>query len=121
MKEKLEGMLGVFGNIVWWALSALIAAAPLVYLNLPMWLNILLVVLIASMPVAGGLVELLFYVWSAFVVFRVPSSPDAAIWLVGAGFYFLAVLIPLAATLCADRFSIVRQYLAQWQGTMENA
>ena len=32
MKEKLEGMLGVFGNIVWWALSALIAAAPLMKL-----------------------------------------------------------------------------------------
>lgn len=113
MKEKLEGMLGVFGNIVWWALSALIAAAPLVYLNLPMWLNILLVVSIASMPVAGGLSALVLYVWSAFAVFRAPQAPDAVIWLVGEGFYLLAVLIPLAAALCADRFSLVKQYAAR--------
>ena len=50
MKDKLIGALGSVGLMLWYLLSLLVAAMPLVMIGASFWLNLLLLAVIKFIP-----------------------------------------------------------------------
>lgn len=59
MKEKLLTSLGIFGGILWFAVSGLIYFLPFVMIRASSWLNLLLVGIVYFAPSTS----VIFWIW----------------------------------------------------------
>lgn len=78
MKDKLLNALGSAGGILWYLLSLLIAVMPLVMIDAPFLLNLLLWGVMFFIPATSGI----FWIWGLFCAFRGPQDLIAIIYYV---------------------------------------
>lgn len=80
LKEKLEGILGGVGIILWYIISASFTVLPIVAINGPWWLSMLLIfaVLIVPLPI-----DIPLWIWGLVCVLKTnPTSVFAIIYYV---------------------------------------
>lgn len=78
MKDKLINALGYVGAIIWYLLSLLIAAMPLMMIGASFWLTFLLFAVMQFIPATSGL----FWVWGLVCAIRGPQDTIAIIYYV---------------------------------------
>lgn len=105
MKEKLEGILGGFGAILWYFLSIVYSFAPLFILHFPWWLDGIIIFIILFVPFVGEIVRIVLYIWAFIVVLNGPMDVVAIVFFVVFAIYALAELLPLAVTLFSSKKS----------------
>lgn len=92
--QRLSRVFGVFGLILYYALFLMIAYAPLMFLDFPWWVDVLIALGVTFIPYAGGLAEFVLWVWGFLVVVKLPLSFTVVLFYIGAVLYLLFVLIP---------------------------
>lgn len=68
MKAKLEGSLGVAGSVIFYLISCLLVVAPLWFIGLPWWADLLIIALILSTNIIGGVISVALWVWALVIV-----------------------------------------------------
>ena len=69
MKNKLQEALGFVGVCLYYLTILFSACFPIAAVVRPMWLFLLLVAVIISVPVIGDILDIVMIVWAAFIVF----------------------------------------------------
>lgn len=99
MKEKLMSALGTFGFVLWYLISLLIAVLPLVMIDAPFLLNLLLIVIALFIPASSGI----FWVWGLVCTIRGPQDTIATIYYVLFAIMFLPYFINVILSLFNKR------------------
>ena len=94
MKEKLTGALGGFGFVLFYSIMLLFCFAPLLILDLPIYIDFVCILIILGSRYFGGLVCIGLYVWATVHVFTHRFDIVSLIFLVIAALYFLIFVIP---------------------------
>lgn len=99
MKEKLQGVLGGFGMVLWFIISALYCFSPFLVLRLPILLEFVLFLAMLCLPIAGEFIRMALYVWAVVVAFGHPLDVFTIIFFVIAAIYFFTTLVPFFVSL----------------------
>ena len=75
VKEKLLADLGKLGLFIFYAISLLLILTPLVICNFPWWVNVILLFVIFSTNLLGGICSVVIWVYSALIVFTQDLNP----------------------------------------------
>ena len=94
MKEKLTSALGSFGFVLFYIFIVLYAYAPLLVLDFPIWVDLLLILVISTFRGLGGILCLGLYIWALVVVLTHPFNVISAIFLVCTVLYFFTSVFP---------------------------
>lgn len=94
MKEKMQSALGGFGMILWYAISTMYSFAPLLVLGFPVWVDIILVIAMMTLPMAGGIIRFALFVWAFIRVFSMPINIITVIFFICAIIFFIFEAIP---------------------------
>lgn len=89
MKEKLMNALGRFGFGLWYLVSLLIAVMPLVMIDAPFLLNLLLLAIALFVPATSGI----FWMWGLVCAIQGPQDIIAIIYYVLFAIMFLPFFI----------------------------
>lgn len=105
LKNLLLGSLGTIGYILWYLVSILLLYAPLVFLDFPLLIDILIIFAITSLPFWGDVVELIIWIWSFVVVLSEPIDVISVIYFVTFAFYIFTKFLPIIKTLIKAFFN----------------
>ena len=94
MKDKFMTALGGFGIVVFYIIMLLFCGAPFLILDLPIWAEFILILLILSTSTLGGIICIGLYVWAAVVALTNPIDIFSIIFFVIAVLYVLIFVIP---------------------------
>ena len=89
MKEKLINTLGTVGIVLWYLVSILIAVMPLVMIDAPFLLNLLLLAIVMYIPATSGI----FWIWGLICAICGPQDAIAVIYYVLFAVMFLPYFI----------------------------
>ena len=95
LKDFLFKRLGYFGSLLADGICILLTIAPLVFLGLPLWLNILLIAVGLFGGRFGSLVMAPFWIWAFVVVVRGPLDMWAIAFYIGFFAFFAGFLVPV--------------------------
>ena len=99
MKDKLMTALGAVGIGIWYLITLLIAVIPLVMINAPFLLNILLLAFALFVPATSGV----FWVWGLVCAIRGPQDIIAIVYYVLFAIMFLPFFISTVLNLFRKR------------------
>jgi hypothetical protein len=103
IKEKLVGALGGFGIILWYIIIFVMAIAPLWILNLPWWLDGLIIAAIMFVPILGDIVNLGIWIWSFFIAINSAVNALVIIYFIVLGIYALIFILPILIALFSKK------------------
>ena len=89
MKEKLMNALGGIGFGLWYLVSLLVAVIPLVMIDAPFLLNLLLLAIALFVPATSGI----FWIWGLVCAILGPQDVIAIIYYVLFAIMFLPFFI----------------------------
>ena len=89
MKDKLMNALGAVGLGLWYLVSLLVAVIPLVMIDAPFLLNLLLLAIVLFVPASSGV----FWVWGIVCTIRGPQDIIAVIYYALFAIMFLPFFI----------------------------
>lgn len=95
LKDLLIGSLGVVGIILWYLIEIVIGIAPLVFLNFPFWVNLIILFALMSTEFIGGLIEIVLWVWSFIVVIARPIDGWSIFYFITFAIYFFIHILPM--------------------------
>ena len=96
MKDKLMTALGSVGIVLFYIIMLLFCVAPFMILDLPIWAEFILILIILSTSTLGGIICIGLYVWAAIVALTHPINLVSIIFFVIAVLYILIFVIPSA-------------------------
>ena len=99
MKEKLQGVLGIFGIILYYLFTALLTVAPLISLGLPWWVDFIILLVVQLFPP----IDIAFYIWALIVTVQGPQDWWAIVFYVCFGLFILFTIVPLILKLFKPR------------------
>lgn len=99
MKDKLLNALGSAGGILWYLLSLTIAIMPLVMIDAPFLLNLLLWGVMLFIPATSGI----FWIWGLVCTLRGPQDVIAIIYYILFVIMFLPFFINSVLRLFSKR------------------
>lgn len=99
MKEKLMNALGAVGLSLWYLVSLLVAVTPLVMIDAPFLLNLLLLAIVLFVPASSGV----FWVWGLVCAIRGPQDIIAIVYYVLFAIMFLPFFISTVLNLFRKR------------------
>lgn len=99
MKEKLYGALGLFGYVIFYFIAAFCTFAPLIFLDFPFWLNLVLVMCVLSLPLIGTLVQCVLWIWSFPIVLAGEIDVWAIAYFIACALFIFAILLPTVLSL----------------------
>ena len=99
LKEELVVTLGVVGIILWYLIEIVIGLTPLVFLNFPLWVNLIILFALMSMQFVGGLIEIVLWVWSFIVVIARPIDGWSIFYFVIFAINFFIHILPGAMSI----------------------
>ena len=82
LKEKLAGALGVAGIWIYYGITVLFAFAPLVMLDFPFLVDLLIIAAIMFLPYIGSIANLVLWVWAFIVTLGGPQDVIAIVFYV---------------------------------------
>lgn len=101
LQDFLFKRLGYFGSLLANGIYILLTIAPLVFLDLPLWLKMLLIAVSIFSGRFGSLVMAPFWIWAFVIVVRSPLNMWAIAFYIGFFVFFVGFLAPLLVVLCA--------------------
>lgn len=104
LKSFLIGTLGVVGYILWFILGALLMFAPLVFLDMPFWASLLIIIAIMYIPIIGDITNFAIWIWSFVVVISEPIDGWSIAYFIIFGIYVLTSIIPTVIQLILTPF-----------------
>lgn len=102
LKDKLIMTLGVVGIILWYLIEIVVGITPLVFLNFPIWVNLIILFALMSMQFIGGLIEIVIWVWSFIVVIARPVDGWSVFYYITFAFYFYIHILPMVIKIIAN-------------------
>ena len=99
MKEKLMNALGAVGLGLWYLVSLLIAVMPLVMIDAPFLLKLLLLAIALFVPATSGV----FWVWGLVCAIRGPQDIIAIVYYVLFAIMFMPFFISTVLNLFRKR------------------
>ena len=99
MKDKLMNALGAVGIGLWYLVSLLVAVIPLVMIDAPFLLNLLLLAIVLFIPASSGV----FWVWGLICAIRGPQDIIAIVYYVLFAIMFLPFFISTVLNLFRKR------------------
>ena len=100
MKEKLQSLFGTFGAVLYYLAMLLLFCAPLLVIDLPFWLDVIVFnVLLFSqaIPIIGDVLSLGIDVWALFIALRDPTDVLSIIFFVAFALNIIRAIISIAA------------------------
>lgn len=82
IKEKLVGLFGTFGLILYGAISILLAFCPLIFLDFGLLIDILIIAVISFFPVLGAIVNAVVWIWALVVCIQGPQDIFAIVYYI---------------------------------------
>lgn len=95
MKDKISGALGFFGIILWYLLSLIVCFAPIIMLDPPYIVSLLLIGIILFVPYIGEIVRGILYVIAFIVVIRQPIDVFSVVFFISFVLYIFVFAGPL--------------------------
>ena len=111
LKDELIGWLGVAGIVLWYLIEIVVALTPLVFLNFPLWVNLIILFTLMSFQYVGGLLQIALWVWSFIVVIARPIDGWSIFYFVVFAIEFFTILLPLIANVVLGIFNLIREAL----------
>ena len=74
VKEKLVGLFGTFGLVLYFVLSVALAFFPFVFLNFGFWIECLVILVILWLPLIGTVVNAVIWIWALVVCIKGPQD-----------------------------------------------
>ena len=105
LKDKLVGALGGFGYVIFYIVALLLTFAPLVSLNLPFLVRLLVIAAVLMLPFVGELILFILWVWAFIVELRTPIDTWSIIFFVAAAVYIFTFLLPILIALFSHKKS----------------
>ena len=99
MKDKLMNALGAVGIGLWYLVSLLVAVIPLVMIDAPFLLNLLLLAIALFIPATSGI----FWIWGLICAICGPQDTIAIIYYVLFAIMFLPFFISTVLNLFRKR------------------
>ncbi len=101
MKNKLTALFGTFGSVLSYLASFLLSIAPLLVLDLPLWADMIILILLNAaqlVPFLGMVPVLGVYVWAFIVALRAPSELLSILFFIAFAFNLLKFMLFCKAT-----------------------
>lgn len=98
-KDKLFGIMGSAGYIVYYAISCILFFMPLVFLDFNFIIDIILIFVMLSVPFIGQLCELILWIWSLFIVLKEPFSGFILVYFIALAIYVFTTVLPFIISL----------------------
>lgn len=89
LREKLVNGLGTLGIVLYYIAMLIIAALPIVALQLPIWADFLIIFALEALPIP--FIDIVLWIWGLVVVLQHPISTFSIIYFVCFGVF---VVIP---------------------------
>lgn len=96
MKEKLSAALGLFGIILYYLISLLIAFLPIFIISKSFWISMIFFWIIQILPISS----IVFWIWGLIVTLNGPQDIIATIYYV----LFAIMFIPFFISTILDLF-----------------
>ena len=103
MKEKLTGVLGTFGFIIFWIITSILTFMPLTILHWSFWLDILVITIVLFIPVIGNICMFILWAVTLPMVILGPFDIVAIFYYVALAIYVFAYIIPFLLTVIRNR------------------
>ena len=104
LKELLVGSLGIVGYVIWSVLLCVFYFLPVNVLDIPLWVDILIVLCIANIPVFGDFLYFVTWIWSFIIIISEPINVFSIFYLVVFGIYVFTGVIPFVRLLITAMF-----------------
>ena len=95
MKEKLSMTLGRAGVVLWYIISFLYSFAPLISLRYSFFVELILIIVMTTVPILGEITRIVLYVLAFIVEIGRPIDVFSIIFFVFAALYFFTTVIPI--------------------------
>lgn len=106
MKEKIIGLFGAAGNIIFLIgslfVNFLIQFAPLVALRFPFWIDLLLIIAITYIPIANIVVNVVIWIWGLVVTIQGRQDWFAIVYYIVFLINLIHVIAKASAALSKD-------------------
>ena len=106
MKEKIIGLFGAAGNIIFLIgslfVNFLIQFAPLVALRFPFWIDLLLIIAITYIPIANIVVNVVIWIWGLVVTIQGRQDWFAIVYYIVFLINLIHVIVKASAALSKD-------------------
>lgn len=94
LKDTLFSALGSVGFVIYCLISTILLFMPLVFLDLNIFIDAILIFVIIYIPFIGGICEFILWLLSFFVVLNEPFNVFIALYYVALAIYVLTTLLP---------------------------
>ena len=94
LKETLVVALGGVGFVIWFLLGAVLLFLPLSFLNLPLWIDFIIILILMNTQFIGGVLSIILWVWSFTVVIAQPIDGWSVFYFIGFAIYFFTSILP---------------------------
>ena len=104
LKDILLGSLGAVGYAIWFVASALLMYAPLLFLDFPFWIDVVIIIAVTTIPFVGGITEFVIWIWSFVVVISDPIDGWSIFYFVTFAIYFITNILTRAIDIIISLF-----------------
>ena len=108
--KKLLSKLGTVGIVLYWIISATLFVMPLVILNAPWWVPILLFLIIFWIPFSVGPIEWVVYIAALLKAVVEPFDWTALLFYISLAIYTALSVVPLILTGPSTLYNNVKNY-----------
>lgn len=100
IKDRIIGTLGAFGFILWYFISIVAIIAPLIILQLPVWIDLILIFALFFLPIP----EFPLWIWALVVAIQGPQD-----WIAITYYVLFAIMeLPLFINFISSLKSLFR-------------
>ncbi|MFA5423516.1 MAG: hypothetical protein WC374_06620 [Phycisphaerae bacterium] len=103
LKEKLIVTMGGFGYVLFYLIIGVITFAPLMYLNFPWWVDILIIFIVMFTKTIGGLVLTVGWIWSFINMINSPFNFKTVFYIIAVILYIILWLAPFVTSIIYAR------------------
>lgn len=104
LKDKLLGLMGSTGYIIYYLITCILFFMPLVFLDFNFIIDIILMFIMLSVPFVGHILELILWIWSLFIVIDESFNGFILAYYIALGFYVLTTVFPFLSALFRSIF-----------------
>ena len=98
LKEKLFGLVGGFGMVIYFVITAIVAYAPLLFLDLPFIVDMVIIAVVMFVPIVQNIVRPIIWICGFIAAICGTIDVFAIVYFVLTAGYALFFLLPDLAT-----------------------
>ena len=107
-KEALVDTFGVVGFILWFLLGAVLLFLPLSFLDFPLWVNFVIILVLINTRVLGDMLSIVLWIWSFTEVIAHPIDGWSIFYFVGFVIYLLTSILPTVLGIISNIIESIR-------------